>query len=160
MYTIQLDLPGVNFDLGEGTDSFVFEKYAFEGITGSSTLDLASGAWRIGDGMATVRNTERAKTTGLSRSVLTGSSAANRLVVDACNTEIRGRAGDDTGRVGSGQKLCSTPTSALLEGGQGDDTLTGGAGPDRIYGNDGYDTANGRAGRDLCRAEVKQGCER
>lgn len=70
--------------------------------------------------------------------------------------KIVGRGGDDTlvmtaGRHAKGQRTAM--------GGSGDDRLFGSRRGDTLVGGVGQDTAMGDDGRDLCRAEVRVGCE-
>jgi hypothetical protein len=49
--------------------------------------------------------------------------------------------------------------SIRLLGGPGNDVLSGGFYPEHLLGGRGVDKTYGRGGHDVCRAEVKDGCE-
>lgn len=87
-----------------------------------------------------------------------GNDRDNDIWVDACRTEVLARGGADS-VIAFGRKGCDR-VRATLSGGSGDDILTGTVGRDELRGGAGRDKAFGGDGSDLCRAEVRDGCER
>lgn len=160
--TVALPRDGRVLDLRGGTG-----RDFFSAIGTAVTVDLAVGAaW---DDTVGSRSAPNARLTafdgagGLADDLrLIGDAGDNLLAGAGCEVTASGGRGDD--RIRSTWEYdwfaCSRAESvAVFSGGPGRDVLTGGSGPDRLRGGPGHDTAVGRKGRDLCRAEVRRGCE-
>ena len=95
------------------------------------------------------------------RAVLSGTNADNLLVAHTTGRAlVTGKGGDDDLRLGVSAGRAGRDVLRLASGGPGDDRLRGSPIDDVLTGGPGHDRAFGHRGRDVCTAEVRQGCER
>lgn len=125
-------------------------------------VDLGRGTYAAdGTALGTFSGFRDVSVSSVPSAKVVGNKKANEIWLRTCFGEAHGWAGSDV--IGSGALFSGfscDKRKMRFYGNRGHDELSGAKGNDKLYGGKGYDRATGRKGRDLCRAEVKKGCER
>jgi Ca2+-binding RTX toxin-like protein len=153
-----------NVDAGPGTDNIV-------GVCNGCRLEVRLGRrgdFAYGDDHGRASNFENV-TIHVGRQprgvIVEGSARPNRIVVGGCRATALGHRGADriAALGGAENSDCDGERDGergwSVQGGPGGDLITGTTGRDVLLGGGGADEARGYEGEDVCRAEVRRGCE-
>lgn len=152
---------GTRLSGGDGTDRLLVGSRSRIGLSLSKErMTLGAG----GTGTTSDANSFESATVTSPDVLLTGTGAANDLVVNACRATVWGLVGSDsiTARRGTrdvGPVSCQVASRMHLHGDAGNDVILGSRGPDRLLGGPGRDTVDGERDRDVCQGEKLRRCE-